>query len=176
MTLTPATNKQLPDHAILDMNGKQNYLGNQFIYTFDGTTGSTSEFPIIYLLNPGGLLTSFPSGYKGLFCGYLKTSCLTTSQSVVLKAYLNPTISSNGTPQTPINLRSASSNTSISNLYTDPTASSNGTLITVLSSTPGLSDLSTVLSILDPGKSLLITATTSSSSTVLSAELCWNEI
>lgn len=174
--MQPGTNKQVVDNSILDKFGKQTYLGNSFNYSLPNQEiTTTSEFPLILLNNPAVSDSAFPSGYKSLFVNLQKLICITPSQNSVLRVYLNPTATA-GTEKTPINLRPQNSNTSISDLSLNPTASSNGTLISVLSALPGQSDFSDLLSVLDPGNSMLITAQTSSNATFIGTELSWYEL
>jgi hypothetical protein len=172
-----STNKQVPDYAMVDNFNKQNYLGNQYIYSLgNNEITSTSETALIYLNNPLVTMGSFPSNYKSLFCNLVKLICVTASETALFRVYLNPTISGAGTTETPTNLRSASSNTSIALLELSPITSANGTLILTLAAIPGLPDISNVLTILDPGKSLLITVQTSSTSTFIASQLSWYEL
>ena len=49
MALTPATNRQLPQEAILDHFNKQNYLGNSFLVSTDLVTTTNTETPLLIL-------------------------------------------------------------------------------------------------------------------------------
>lgn len=176
MALNPSTNKQVPEHAIMDIFGKQSYLANQYAYAVDSEPGTTSEYPLILLSNPAVSASSFPSGYVSLFCQKIRLSCLTASQTAVVRLYLNPTVGSAGTSETPIQLRAASSNVSIAALSISPTISSNGKLIDISSASLGLSTTLDVMSVIDPGQSLLVTVQTSSTTTYVGVTLPWWEI
>lgn len=169
-----ATPKQVPDHAIMDLFGKQAYLGNQFVYAIgDMEITQTSEYPLFYLSNPSVAASAFPSGWQALMVNLAKIACLTASQNAVLRIYLNPT-ASGGTSETPLNVRPGNTEiTSIAALTLSPTASANGSLVETLSSQPGLPDKSSGLYILDPGESMLVTVQTSSTSTYIGSSLSW---
>lgn len=174
MSLAPATNRQVPDNSILDYFNKQTYLGNQYVYSIDTEITSTSEIPFLLLSNPAVSAAAFPN-QKALFQGLKKLTCLTVSQSAVLRFYSQPTITGAGTPVTPVNLRPASPNTSIAALSTSPTVSGNGTLIGVLSSAAFVSNSSDLLLVLDPGQNLFVTVQTTSATTFISFDLSWAE-
>lgn len=89
---TPATNRQVPDHSIMDAFNKQNYLGNQFIFPFNSTIASTAETALILLSNPAVTGSGFPSAYKAIFTNYMKSVCLTASQNATFRTYYAPTI------------------------------------------------------------------------------------
>ena len=171
MASTPSTNKQIPDHSIMDAYNKQVYLGQQYGYAVSNTPASTSETPLLLLQNPAVSTSSFPSGYQALFLNLVKLACLTSGQSAILRIYQSPTVTTAGTVQTPVNKRPASPNTSIASLHLSPTVSANGTLIGILSALPGQPDLTEVLTVLDPAQSVLITVQTSSSSTAVAVQL-----
>lgn len=162
---TPATQNQVPEHSILDVFGKQSYLGNQFVTVVNGIAlAGTTETPLILIQNPPISTSAFPSKYKAIFLNAINTSA---SASTVLRFYFNPTVITLGTLQVAQNLRPASPTTSVSIIYTSPTVSANGTLINAI-----VSQLSTVtvddqILILDPGQSLLVTATSVSSGTII---------
>lgn len=177
MALQPGTNKQVPEHSIMDHFDKQTYLSNQYVYSVGSSEiGSTSETAIILLQNPAVSVSAFPSGYQSLFVNLRKIICLTASETAIIRLYLNPTFSAAGTSETPINMRPASSSVSVSKLSVGPTVSVNGTFIEILTSNPMVEDSATKLLILDPGQTLLITAQTSSSSTLVATELAWFEL
>ena len=176
MALTPGTNRQVPEHAIYDANNKQTYLGNQYIYTIGSQTpGVTTEYPLLLLQNPAVSTSAFPSGYKSLFINLKNIISLTGSASALLRVYLNPTITSAGTAQTPLNLRPLSPNTSIATLTLNPTISANGSLVEVIASQALTTFQSQLLEIIDPTQALLITVQTSTTSTAIACELGWFE-
>ncbi len=127
------------------------------------------------MINPAVSASSFPSGYQSLFVDLRRLSGVTASATNVMRVYLSPTITSNGTPVVPVNLRPANSSVSIAGLYSSPTISANGTLIETLSAAALTSISSEQLIVLDPGKSLLITLQTTNSAVAV-AQLSWAEI
>lgn len=177
MALQPGTNKQVPDHSIYDAYDKQTYLGNQYQFSFGNTEiTTTSEYPLLLLQNPAVATSSFPSAYQSLFINVRSLICLTASQTAVLRYYLGPTFAAAGTAQTAINLRQASTNTSIATLTSGPTVSVNGKLIGIQSSNPLVPDRRNDMVIIDPGKTLLVTVQTSSNTTYIASELGWYEL
>lgn len=164
----PYTNTQTPDNSILDINGKQTYLGNSFTLAMPGAALSdTSETPICVVKNP-------TSSGRSLFLFNRKLS--SDNNSALIRFYLNPVLNVPGATTTPVNLRPASTNTSMALCYLAATISSNGSLISVLAANQfGLS--SDLLIILDPGKSILVTAQQADSGTSnIFTENAWYEI
>ena len=176
MALNPGTNKQVPEHAIMDIFGKQSYLANKYAYAVSNTPGVTSEFPLVLLKNPAVSSSAFPSGFVGLFCPQIRLSCLTASQTAIIRVYLNPTVSAVGTAETPVQLRPGSSNASVAALHLSPTISANGTLIDISSASLGLDGKVDTMSVLDPGQALLITVQPSSVGTAVGVSIPWWEI
>src|ERR1700677_4454759 len=119
MAIQPGSNRQLPDHAILDMHGKQAYLGNQYSCFTSLTVGVTTEVGIFLLQNPAVTTSAFPAQYTSLFCDLRSLTSLTGAQTAVMKVYLNPSATP-GTPLTPVNSRPASPNTSVATVTLDP--------------------------------------------------------
>jgi hypothetical protein len=155
MALTPATNKQIPEHSILDHFGKQVYLGNQFVYGSPSQASvGTGENPLFLLTCPAQPTIVPP---RSIFQELSLVSMITASQTVIVRLYLNPTVTSLGTPVTPVNLRPASPTTSIAVASAAPSVSSNGTFIWATASVSFSPDIVQMLTILDPGNSLLIT-------------------
>lgn len=169
MSLTPATNRQVPDHSIMDFYNKQCYLGNQFVIPVANTSSGTSEIPLILINNTVG------SG-KGAFVGMKKITSLTAGDSAIIRCYLNPTVTGAGTPVTPSNVRPANVNAAVSTVTTGPTVSGNGTLVDVVSAAALMSGLSQLLEILDPGQTMLITLQASASSATTSTIIGFYEI
>ncbi len=166
---------QVPDKSICDLNGRQTYLGQNFIYSAVGTYASTSEGILYLLQNP----VSNANPPKAIFQDFKKLTCLTASQYLIFKFYANPTITSTGTSLTPTNLRVASSVTASAKLFNSSnfTVSANGIYLGALGSNFLVPDMSHVLSIFDAGNSLLITAQASqASATTYSTELSWFEL
>ena len=175
MALQPATNRQVPDHAILDRYNKQAYLGNRYSFILPVTAGGTTEVAQIILSNPLLATTSFQN-QVGLFVDLRRlVSSNVTAASNVMRMYLNPTVTSVGTPQTPQNMRPASPNVSASSLHSAPTISANGTLVEALSSGAFGTVQSEAIFIVDPGQTLLITVQTANGGIVVPA-ISWNEI
>lgn len=170
-TPSPATNRQIPDHAIMDTFGKQAYLGNQFIASSPLVSlGDTNEDPLIFLNNPA------TSG-KALFCFSRKLNVYNSSNNVAFRLYFNPTTVTSGTAITPINCRIASPTVSIATSKYSPAVVSNGTFIATLPVVLGYFQNDSLLGlIIDPGSSFLITAQASASSTQVTAELVWWEL
>jgi hypothetical protein len=78
----PLTNTQIPNDSILDINGRQTYLGNSFILPAPGFSLSDEmEDVLAVLTNPSG------SG-KSLFFFTRKVS--TDNNNVIVRYYLNP--------------------------------------------------------------------------------------
>ena len=176
MGLQPGTNNQIPDKSIMDIWGRQAYLGNQFIYANPiASFVATTETPIMLLSNPAVTTSSFPSGYKSLFVNLNKLIVATASQSVIMRVYLNEPSITAGTSKTPVNIRSGSASTSIAALSINPTGSITGVPIMVLSALIGLPDTSAILAIIDPGNSLFITAQASATATSMINEISWFE-
>ena len=177
MTLTLATNRQIPDHAIFDHYNKQTYLGNRYSYVIaTNTPGATTEVDLLLLKNTAVTTRGFPSGNVSLFCDLRKATSLTASQSSIFKFYINPTITTAGTAKTPLNLRTGSPNTSIAALSTGPTIAAKGSLVDSINALTFVQAQSDLLVILDPGKTMLVTVQTSSDTTDIQFGLSWYEL
>lgn len=149
---------QQPNNAILDYFNKQIYLGNEYSLGLNGVTLSgTDEVPFALIKNPVG-------NSKAIFIAKFS---LAADDEVFLRYYANPTISDNGTPEIPANLRIASDAQSTSICYTAPTISSNGTFLFCIGlSSSGASIVQNSLqAIIDAGNSVLITAQAATSNT-----------
>ncbi len=172
---TPATNKQIPDNAILDHFSKQTYLGNRYSYALAFTISGTSEVAKLYLLNPAlASGTSFPN-QAALFVDLRRMTGATASANTIMRTYIGPTTVSSGSSQTPVNMRPASPNLSIATLKSATTAGGNGTLVETLSGGEFKTVESRDLIILDPGKSMLITLQ-SADAAVITAQIGWYEL
>ena len=160
---------QVPDHSILDLGGKQVYLGNQFNLPISAVSVTTTETNIALIVNPSTSTKSIHLVTRRISSG------VSTAQ---FKFYANPT-ATQGTAATPRNYRLSSTNSSISVCSTAPTSSASGTLINTLECASGLASIADTSSnqifILDPGTSMLITAT-GGGVTVVNANLSWFEI
>jgi hypothetical protein len=169
------TNRQLPDHAILDFYNKQTYLGNAYLVSTGFVASSTSETPLLMLSNPTSNSTQNGSGGSlGLFNIIRKLQNDTAGSGVIFSLYLNPTGVSGGTPTTPGNLRPGTGKTSKMTTTLDPTVTTKGTFIAAFS--PDFIEIdSSVLLVLDPGYSLLVTVSAAQTSNSC-LELSWYEI
>lgn len=159
---------QIAEKSILDLFGRQTYLGNSFCLPQNGfALSDTSEKNIGYISNPSG------SG-KALFIFGRKAF----SDSVVtpVRYYFNPTVTVPSTATTAVNLRTGLATTSVALCYRTPTTVTvKGTLLYVVpASTTNLS--SETLIVVDPGTSLLITAQAPSGTPTIYYEVCWFEI
>jgi hypothetical protein len=172
MSLLPATNKQVPDHAIMDHFNKQVYLGNQYSVNKSFTIG-TSEIALLLLNN---VQTGSAVNQKALFQNIFKMALETPLVSLTFNAYLNPVITSAGTAVTPINMRPAYGNNSIATVTSSPAFSSIGTLVDSISAASQSVSLSELLRILDNGQSLLITGIGSAAGILSNLILQWYEI
>lgn len=93
MTLLSATNRQVPDHAILDFYNKQVYLGNQYSVS-QTVTVSNSESTVLFLQN--NTQTGNVQTMKSVFQSLLRVSENTASRTVLMNLYLNPTVAAFG--------------------------------------------------------------------------------
>jgi len=163
---------QIPDNGFLDVE-KQTYLGNAFIAgTMSGNIGSTSETPYVLIRNTA-------TNTKSMFVFIKKHSIIITSAAIAtFRYYANPTVTVVGNTLTPINLRANAASPASTILVTQaPTVSANGTFIADIATTnSGAPTVSTVLSIVDPGTSILVTCTASSGSAPVAYEVCWYEL
>lgn len=173
MSSLPATNRQVPDHSIMDHFGKQSYLGNQYS-VFKDFTVSTSEIPLILLQNSQ---TGSPQNMVALFQNLIKVVENTAAKSIILNIYQNPTFSAAGSALTPVNLRPAYGILSAKAIATfTPTVSANGTLIDTISAAALSVGSSNQLNILDNLQNLLITGIASASGTAIDVIAQWFEL
>jgi hypothetical protein len=169
MALTPANNRQVPSESIMDRYGKQVYLGNQFgIALGNVTVTGTAEVPLWLLLN------SATSG-KALFIVLKKLAGVTAGDTAILRSYINPTVTANGTTQSILNLRPASPLTPVAQAFTGSTVTANGTFVDALSVGVLNTSESDQLLVLDPGVNMLLTAQVNATSTI-AALLNWYEL
>lgn len=165
--------QQIPDKAMQDQFNRQAYLGNSFVYQYGATAVSgTSEVPILLIKNAQTITNS-----RSVFVNLRRCINLTASQTAIFRFYLNPTVSSAGTPAVAINLRPAVGTSSIATLTTAPTISANGSLIGMLATTDygGMAD-NTMLAVLDNSKSHLITVQVSQDADPVAITLGWYEV
>jgi len=171
----PATNRQVPDNSILDRFGKQTYLGNAFRYNLVFTSAGTTEAAALLLANPPVAGSSFPN-QVGLFVDLRRFSGLSGTADTIVRAYLNPVVSSAGTPVIPVRPRPASTTiASVGVLTSSPTVSGNGTLVESLSGSNFVTSESSALLILDPGQTLLLTVQ-SANAAVIGLQLGWYQL
>lgn len=178
MSLTPATYKQVPDHSFMDRFYKQTYLGNSYILHSGAVSLSdTTETPVLLIQNPVVVAQAFPN-QVGLFVNLRRMT--SSAQGVTQKVYINPVTNTLSTTTVPSNLRHASSfvSKSVCRVAGNFTLTSNGTLysITGCAGTNSTAEDSQLLLILDPGTTLLVTATALAGSTSVNAEACWYEL
>lgn len=166
---TPATNKQIPDHSIMDFYNKQVYLGNQFIASYQAASSGMSEVPWMAITNAVG-------NARGIFISALVANCLTASDTAILRVYSNPTGLTGGAAVAPVNMRPANTNLSVATIVSKPTVSTNGTYLYSVAAGALAQSVSNLMTILDPGQSLLITSQASASSESVGAEVSYYEI
>lgn len=176
--MTPASNKQVPDHSIMDVHGKQAYLGNQFLASTNGVSlTGTTEVPIIYLACPAQASSGAFPNQKSLFCDLRNMFCVdvTEATGVVYRMYFNPTTVAAGSVFTPVNARPGNATASIALVRVSPTAVANGTFVQNMAVGFESPCMASDLVILDPGQSMLITAQPSAS-TVGVVDISWYEL
>ena len=173
--MKPATNRHVPEHSIMDIFGKQTYLGNTFAASSGLVAATTSEAPLLYIACPAQN-TAAPSNAKSLFCSIKQLLCNDATQvtGIVYKVYLNAATVSAGTPFVPVQMRPANDNVSIASVIVSPTVVTKGTLFAVYAvgfESPGAGP---DMIILDAGQNMLITQQASAAS-VGAVNLEWNE-
>ncbi len=141
---------QIAEKSILDLAGRQTYLGNSFSIVPTFTLAATTETPLV-------LITNASTTAKGFF---LFRRAIFASTSIVARYYYQPTMNSASVVVTPFNLRPAYGTASLALVNSTLSVSANGTLMTQLSS----NNVSDVLTILDPGKKILITVQSATAS------------
>lgn len=178
--MTPASNKQIPDQAILDLHGKQPYLGNQFITSSSVVAlADASEHPVLSIACPSQAtqgVGAFPNA-KALFVNLRQMFCndATGLTGIVYRVYVNATTLAAGTVKTPVNARPANTLTSIAVVRSAPTAVANGTLVGVYSVGFGICQELDALLILDAGQNMLITAQATAASSAI-VDTSWYEL
>jgi hypothetical protein len=175
MANQPGTNRQVPEHSIMDYYNKQVYLGNGYSVPVSVTLSDNSETAGLLIVNPLVATAAFPSGY---FSQFMEGSHFTCTGNMIVRYYLNPTIATKGTASDVIQRRPASTNASVAQVYADDqfSVSSNGTLVDLRAALAEAQTIDNIMIILDPGQSMLITfqTTASSTNTVLGA-IPWSE-
>jgi len=149
--------------------------GDAFTSPFSATLSTkNTEYDIFLLKNPTG--TGIDLHQYKTFLGSAITAVL------FMRVYRNPTITTNGTSQTPVNMKS-SNGAGVGLAYTIPTISARGTLIrtTIIGSTVGATatsysndyDLGLQL---EPNENLLITVESSINNTPVYVSHLWAEL
>lgn len=162
--------QQAAENSILDLFNKQTYLGNSFILPTPAVTlADTTETPVALIRNPS-------TSTKSIFMFNKKIATDPSGNSINVRFYGNPTVNVAGSATIPLNLRSGYSTQSISNCNLTPTLTSNGTFLAILPAIV-LQISSSLLNVIDPGDSLLVTAQQVGAGTAtLYFELAWYEI
>ncbi len=108
---TLTNGNQIAEKSILDVFGRQTYLGNSFILPVGGmTVTSATEKPL-------ALITCPSSATKALFLNYSKVSA---TGAAVINSYYSPTALYTGPLVTPIKARPGLTATSIAACYLNP--------------------------------------------------------
>lgn len=161
-----------PEKSILDLNGRQIYLGNAFVSGFEAQPiGTTDETPVFLVVNPS-------DSKKSAFSFFRRFEILVTSnQFCTFSVYGNPLVINPGTPVTPGNLRfGLTPSVSAILTYFLPIASPFGAPSLRRSIATGSASIEDdVLCILDPGSSMLLTAKPSNTAAPIAFQLGWYE-
>lgn len=184
MALPPTNNtRQRADNALVDQNGKQAMLGNHFSINVPTTSiAATTETPLLYISNPSTnaavpLSSATQPAANTIFINLRKFLCLTSGQNVLINFYLNPASApTGGSSLTPTNRRTASATTSIATVTLSPTWTVTGTPIENMFATNSIPDSTQQMLILDPGQSLVVTATCSANPTKVAGNVSEYEI
>lgn len=160
------TSRQIPDHSIMDISGKQAYLGNQYCLPVAGfSITGTAETNVALITNPSTAVSLF----------IFRRSISAVGALAQFKFYFNPTVTA-GIVATPVNSRIASGSTSLSVCSTAPTGSTRGTLVdTIECPTADWMAINNTVLIIDPAQSMLVTCTPGATSLV-TLNMCWHEI
>lgn len=172
MAILAATNKQVPEHSIMDYFNKQTYLGNQYSVNKSFTVGA-SEIALLYLNNSQ---TGNIQNLKALFQNMLRVALETAGAEITINAYVNATVTG-GTPVVPVNLRTSYGISNIlGTVVSSPTISNIGTLVDTISSVSQSVGASQTLKILDNNQNMLITGIASGAGTLCNVILQWYEL
>lgn len=173
MAILAATNRQVPEHSIMDHFNKQVYLGNQYSVNKSFTIGA-SEISLLYLNNSQ---TGNQQNLKSLFQNVLKMAFESASGSLTINAYLDATVTG-GTPVTPINMRPSYGISNIAGtVVSSPTIVSIGTLVDTISGSASQPVTSSeILKILDNTQNMLITGIASGAGILSNIILQWYEL
>lgn len=154
---------QVAEKSILDLFGKQTYLGNTFSLTSALSLADTVN-------NPQALITNPSTSGKAMF---VFSRSIFSSADITVRYYIAPTVTAASVVVTPVNLRPAYLTASVTTINTTLTIGANGTLISQLDSRSSPSD---ILFVIDPGYRLLINAQAATGGVVGSIETVWYEI
>lgn len=180
---TPLNSIQTAEKSILDLQGRQAYLGNGYTVSIGVTTSisAATETPILYLSNPAANSAGQPSGnpQQNIACFQnIRRLAINANGGIgIFRYYINPTGAiSGGSTLTPVNTRTASTNTSKMTAKSLPTVGSSlfGTLLGIFYGNSSISD-SASLFVLDPGQSIVVTASLSALGTVI-GDFSWYEL
>jgi len=162
---------QVPDKSILDLHGRQAYMGNEFTAIPAALTIGTAELPAVLLRMPAS--TTNPAS---AFLTALHAIVDSSSATCLIKMYLQPTVSNVGADQVSTNVRPASGVAATAVVTTLPTVSNNGILIYTsrIGANQTLNDHA-LHRVLDAGYSVLITLQASGASTAVHVNIAWFE-
>lgn len=171
---TSLTAVQIPDKSIMDLFGRQAYLGNAFYLPHTGKAlASTAETTVGVISVPS--VASQLSSHNPALSVFISSRSVfsSTTDSIIFRFYKGPTVTVNGSATTPVNARTGTTTASVASCYFAPTVTVNGTLITAQSTfQPEIGDLIVV----DPGTNLLITAQAIANTPTAFVQLGWYEI
>ena len=143
----------------------------EYTFAFEyNTVTSGTEYPLFYIRNPLG------SG-KRMFIREIRSGNVTSGRVCLTRVYHTPTVTANGTAQTPVSMNIGGGAPAASVLVnTVPTVTGNGTRVSEIASNdqPGVLDYNWGL-ILNANFSLLITVQGNSNNTVVALNIIWTE-
>ncbi len=147
-------------------------LGKMYVFASDQTnfTPSGTEHPFIFIRNPGG------SG-KQIRIRSVTQSIVSTNKPTTFRAYFNPTVTANGTVETPVNKLSDSVIATVALLTTLPTISANGVRVNADVPVAGVFVVEPGFTmIIAPGDSFLITVQPTVNNTLVNVTMDWAEV
>lgn len=129
--------KFVPDQAILDINGKQSYLGNSYEASLNnvGLSSPGFETPILLIQNP--LTNLNPSNTVSLFNFVTRVGSAVAGVEITFKLYNNPNILTTGNIIAPLPLRFASGYNSVMLASSFPTTTGVNQVQTVITNADG---------------------------------------
>lgn len=167
---TVNTNVQIPSESILDLFGKQTYLGNSFTVTTDSVAlADTAEHPVLYVANAS-------TNTKTLFNYVRALNCPDPAGTIIYRVYFNPTTVTAGSAATPVNCRTGSATASVATAKTSPAVVTKGTRVDTLTIGFSAQSIDSILLAIDPGTSLLITAQAVGGATTAIVSAAWYEL